>query len=50
VFELPPKYRRKGTEERVRSRREMENVVVENVDILDATEDIDFKEEGYEEC
>ena len=47
VFELPPKYRRKGTEERIRSRREMENVAVENVDILKVTE---AKEEGYEEC
>lgn len=31
VFELPPKYRRKGVEERVRSRREKENTVAEEI-------------------
>ena len=43
VFELPPKYRRKGTEERIRSRREMENTVAEEV--VEAV-----SEEVLEEC
>lgn len=43
VFELPPKYRRKGTEERIRSRREKENVAAEEV--VEAV-----SEEVLEEC
>lgn len=40
VFELPPKYRRKGVEERVRSRREKENTVAEEI-VEDVSEEVE---------